>query len=75
MSAAMDPKFIKGDQRLGDTRLFTELILKKVRQSTRMQTWSILQVANMIGSYCDDVTRTAIDLAITNDNFDCGVGG
>ena len=77
VSAAMDPQFIKGDARLGDTRLFTEALMKKIRTSTRMQAWNLVQYANLFASYCDDVTRTAIETAMVpgTDNFDCGEGG
>ena len=72
---APELQFVKGDAVLGDARSFCEQVLKRFRTSTRMQTWNITQQAYAISAYCDDVTRTAIEDAIAEDNFDCGVGG
>ena len=73
--AVAELRFVKGDAILGDARSFCEQILKRFRTSTRIQAWNTTQHAYAISAYCDDVTRTAIEERIADDNFDCGVGG
>ena len=72
---AAELRFVKGDATLGDVCHLCDQILKRFRTSTRMQGWSITQHAYAISSYCDDVTRTAIEDTIADDVFDCGEEG